>query len=92
MHLVVDEHRAGERRLQPAREPDSLPTAELRRQRDSARHRVDDARRADADRLQAAPVDPGSGEDFVCRRTDEIEKGVGALPLAARSCGAGRIR
>ena len=60
MHLVVDQHRAGEHRLQPAREPDPLPAAELGRQRDPARYGVDDAWRADADRLQAAPVDRGT--------------------------------
>ena len=91
MHLVVDEHRAGELRLQSAREPDSLPTAELGRERDPARYRVDDAWRADADRLQAAPVDPGTGQDFVGRGTDEIEESVGGLPIArARPASDGR--
>ena len=82
MHLVVDEHRAGEGRLQAAREPDPLPAAELRRERDPARHGVDDAGRADTDRLQAAPVDRGGGKDLVRRGTDELEESVGGLPLA----------
>ena len=95
MHLVVDEHRAGERRLQPAREPDPLPTAELGRERDPARYRVDDAWRADADRLQAAPVDPGAWRGLrrsrrrrargECRRSADRARssGVGRTPITS---------
>ena len=81
MHLVVDEHGAGKRRLQPAGEPDPLPAAELRRQGDPAGRRVDDAGRADADRLQTAPLDSRGGKDLVGRVADEVEQRVGGLPL-----------
>ena len=63
-------------------ESDALPPAELGCQRDPARHRVDDARRTDTHGLQAAPLDPGGGEDLLRRGGHEIEELVGGLPLA----------
>ena len=66
----------------------SLPTAELGRQRHSARYRIDDARRADTDRpLQAAPVHRGGRQDSSVAAPN-LEKS--SLRSAMRSVGVGR--
>ena len=92
MHLVVDQHRAGEHRLQPARKPDPLPAAELRSQRHSSGHGVDDTWRTDADRLETGPVEPGRSEDLVRRGIDETEEALRRSAVPARPSGVGRFR
>ena len=83
-HLVVHQDRAGEGRLEPGAELDSLPAGKLRRERHASRAGVDHTGRPDTHRLEALGGDARGQKGLGRCVLDQLEQGIRLAPPPLR--------